>query len=140
MNQAALSETRGHVHLARYLSIQVFTDRPADMVDNLWLHVCVFASSALYRFATYDLRGSNYSSKAEGDLLKLKLFLECQRNNYLYVGHVLRAWFEGMPAAIGWPGGGTCMPPNETKIRRRRVFEEPMQRGLLPAAVNIGWS
>ena len=34
----------------------------------------------------------------------LELFLECQRNNYLYVGHVLRVWFEGMPAAIGWPG------------------------------------
>ena len=39
--------------------------------------------------------------------MKLKLFPECQRNNYPYVGHVLRVWFEGMPAAIGWPGGGT---------------------------------
>jgi len=45
--------------------------------------------------------------KQNGDLLKLKLFLECQRNNYLYVGHVLRVWFEGMPAAIGRPEGGT---------------------------------
>ena len=71
------------------------------------LHACAFASSALYRLATYDSRGSNCSSKAEGDLLKLKLFLECQRNNYLSVGHVLRVWFEGMPAAIDWPGGGT---------------------------------
>ena len=71
---------------------------------------CAFASSALYRLATYDLRGSNCSSKAAGDLLKLKLFLECQRNNYVHVDHVLRVWFEGMPAAIGWPGGGTgCM-------------------------------
>jgi hypothetical protein len=26
---------------------------------------------------------------------------------HLYVGHVLRVWFEGMPAAISWPGGGT---------------------------------
>ena len=23
------------------------------------------------------------------------------------MGHVLSVWFEGMPAAIGWPGGGT---------------------------------
>ena len=91
---------------------------------SVWLHIqysrrwliepeqtradsCAFASSALYRLATYDSHGSNCSSKAEGDLLKLKLFLERQRNNYLYVGHVLRVWFEGMPAAIGWPGGGT---------------------------------
>ena len=66
---------------------------------------CAFASSTLYRLATYDLHGSNCSSKAEGDLLKLKLFLECQRNNYVHVGHVLRVWFEDMPAAIGWPGG-----------------------------------
>ena len=73
--------------------------------DRYYIHqCCAFASSALYRLATYDLRGSNCSSKAEGDLLKLKLFLECQRTNYLSVGHVLRVWFEGMPAAIDWPG------------------------------------
>ena len=66
--------------------------------------MCAFASSALYRLATYDSHGSNCSSKVEGDLLKFKLFLECQRNNYVHVGHVLRVWFEGMPAAIGWPG------------------------------------
>ena len=48
---------------------------------------CAFASSALYRLATYDSRGSNCSSKAEGDLLKLKLFLECQRNNYVMMKH-----------------------------------------------------
>jgi len=33
---------------------------------------CAFASSALYRLATYDSRGSNCSSKAEGDLFEIE--------------------------------------------------------------------
>ena len=53
----------------------------------------------------------------------MKLFLECQRNNYLYVGHVLRVWFEGMPAAIGWPGGGT--PENSSPYPQSRYKHEP---------------
>ena len=32
---------------------------------------------------------------------------------YLSVGHVLRVWFEGMPAAIGWPGGGVIADTEE---------------------------
>ena len=55
----------------------------------------------------------------------MKLFLECQRNNYLYVGHVLRVWFEGMPAAIGWPGGGTLGPLSPCCPHRDVVRSNP---------------
>ena len=58
--------------------------------------------------------------------MKLKLFLECQRNNYLYVGHVLRVWFEGMPAAIGWPGG-------------RHTLKQPLMT-LMPAVDAVSTS
>ena len=35
------------------------------------------------------------------------------------MGHVLRVWFEGMPAAIGWPGGGTL--PYRGTFRSRGI-------------------
>ena len=38
-------------------------------VDNGILQLCAFASSAIYRSATYDSRGSNCCSEAEGGLV-----------------------------------------------------------------------